>query len=312
MRTEENCVRDRDRREGETQKVSERERKRGKMGIVQTTASTIKKKAQDYASHSERTRKIERDQKKISYCCCSHHYVKDRPRLRIYTRRFCLIFDTENVSSWSVPILLTLSTVEYQHEYHNDYHHHHHLWIEKKRNKQIGIKNKVILLYFVNWTNQASLFNMYIFNTKISRCSLCYALLTNNPTANSSAISYSSSASNRRYANRCSISSIERLISSSMKFERLWHKNENGLINNRSICFRCCDTIRQIEQIQTNIKQLNNDKQILINKIEHNLSKRALILQGQRQRTNHFLTNHQVRFPTDSFFYFLLLFSKSR
>jgi hypothetical protein len=123
---------------------------------------------------------------------------------------------------------------------------------------------------------------MYIFNTKISRCSLCYALLTNNPTANSSAISYSSSASNRRYANRCSISSIERLISSSMKFERLWHKNENGLINNRSICFRCCDTIRQIEQIQTNIKQLNNDKQILINKIEHNLSKRALILQGQR------------------------------
>jgi hypothetical protein len=81
-----------------------------------------------------------------------------------------------------------------------------------------------------------------------------------------------------------------------MKFERLWHKNENGLINNRSICFRCCDTVRQIEQIQTNIKQLNDEKEILMNKIEHNLSKRALILQGQRHRTNHFLINHQVRF----------------
>jgi hypothetical protein len=81
-----------------------------------------------------------------------------------------------------------------------------------------------------------------------------------------------------------------------MKFERLWHKNENGIINNRSICFRCCDTIRQIEQIQTNIEQLNNDKQILMDKIEHNLSKRALILQGQRQRTNNFLPNYQVFF----------------
>jgi hypothetical protein len=118
------------------------------MGIVQATASTIKKKAQDYASHSERTRKIERDQK-ISCCCCSHHYVKDRARLRTYTRRFCLIFDTENVSSWSVSILLTLSTVEYQHEYNNDYQHH--LGIKKdqytKRNKQI--KNQKRSFYFI-------------------------------------------------------------------------------------------------------------------------------------------------------------------
>jgi len=139
---------------------------------------------------------------------------------------------------------------------------------------------------------------MYIFNTKTSRCSLCYALLSPNTTASSSSIGYSlsspSSSSNRRYASRCSIPSIERLISSSIKFERLWRKNEHGIINNRSICFRCCDTIRQIEQIQINIDQLNNDKQILMNKIEHNLSKRALILQGQRQRTNNFLFNHQV------------------
>ncbi len=135
---------------------------------------------------------------------------------------------------------------------------------------------------------------MYIFNTKINRCSLCYALLSNNTTTSSSAISYSSSASNRRYTSRCSISSIERLISSSIKLERLWHKNENRSINNRSICFRCCDTIQQIEQIQTDIEQLNNDKQILMNKIEHNLSKRALVLQGQRQGTNHFFPNHQV------------------
>ncbi len=57
--------RERDREEkrrGNTESKREREEER-KMGIVQATASTIKK-AQDYASHSERTRKIERDQKK--------------------------------------------------------------------------------------------------------------------------------------------------------------------------------------------------------------------------------------------------------
>jgi hypothetical protein len=136
---------------------------------------------------------------------------------------------------------------------------------------------------------------MYTFNITTSRCSLCYALLTTNPNPTSSTIEYSSST--RRHGNRCSISSIERLISSSTKFERLWHKNANGIINNCSICFRCCDKIRQIEQIKTNIEQLNNEKEILMNKIEHNLSKRALILQGQRQRTNIFINtsfNHQV------------------
>ena len=115
------------------------------------------------------------------------------------------------------------------------------------------------------------------------------------------------SSSNRRYANRCSISSIERLLSSSNKFERLLRQNGNGLINNRTVCFRCCDTIRQIEQIQNNIDQFNNDKQILMNKIEHNLSKRALILQGQRQRANIFLTNHQV-FSIIKFLSFFLIY----
>ena len=135
---------------------------------------------------------------------------------------------------------------------------------------------------------------MYIFNPKTSRCSLCYALLFNNSTTNCSTISYPSLISNRRNTRRCSISSIERLISSSMKFERLWQKNGHHFINNRSICFRCCDTIRQIEQIQTDMEQLNNEKEILLNKIEHNLSKRALILQGQRHRTNQLTPNHQV------------------
>ncbi len=126
MRTEENCVRDRDRREGK-QKERRRARER-RWELYKRQLVPSKKKAQDYASHSERRRNIERDQK-ISCCCCSHHYVKDRARLRTYSRRFCLIFDTENVSSWSVSILLTLSTVEYQHEYNNDYHHH---WIKKR------------------------------------------------------------------------------------------------------------------------------------------------------------------------------------
>ncbi|CAF0752452.1 unnamed protein product [Adineta steineri] len=133
---------------------------------------------------------------------------------------------------------------------------------------------------------------MYIFNTKTSRCSLCYALLSAHTHTSSSTIGYSPS-SNKRYTSRCSISSIERLISSSNKFERLWRQNENSLISNRSICFRCCDSIRQLEQIQIDIQRLNNDKQILMNKIEHNLSKRALILQGQRHQTHILLNNYQ-------------------
>jgi hypothetical protein len=59
-----------------------------------------------------------------------------------------------------------------------------------------------------------------------------------------------------------------------------------------------------MEQIQIDIEQLNNDKQILMNKIEHNLFKRALILQGQRQRTNILLNNHQVFF-IDKFLSFI-------
>ncbi|CAF1107298.1 unnamed protein product [Rotaria sordida] len=134
---------------------------------------------------------------------------------------------------------------------------------------------------------------MYTYGITTSRCSLCYALLYTNTT--SSTIGYSSS--NRRHGSRCSISSIERLISSSKKFQKLWLKNQNRIINNRSICFRCCETIRQIEQIKNHIEQLNNEQEILMNKIEHNLYKRALILQGQKQqRTNDFISfsiNHQ-------------------
>ena len=135
---------------------------------------------------------------------------------------------------------------------------------------------------------------MYTFGVTTSRCSFCYGLLSTNTT--NSTIGYSSS--NRRYGNRCSTGSIERVISSSRKVQKLWQKNENRMINNRSICFRCCDTIRQIEQIKNHIDQLNNEQQILMNKIEHHLFKRALILQGQKQRTTNsfipFSLNHQV------------------
>jgi hypothetical protein len=147
---------------------------------------------------------------------------------------------------------------------------------------------------------------MYTFGVTTSRCSLCYALLSTNTNPSRSTIGYSSS--NRRYGNRCSIASIERLISSSRKFQKLWHKNENGIINNRSICFRCRDTIRQIEQIKHHIEQLNSEKQILMNKIEHNLCKRALILQGQKQQTSclmPFSLNHQVI----NYFFIMKLFS---
>jgi hypothetical protein len=147
---------------------------------------------------------------------------------------------------------------------------------------------------------------MYTFNITTSRCSLCYSLLSTNTNTTNSTIGYSSSL-NRRHGYRCSISSIERLISSSRKFQKLWRKNNNEIINNRSICYRCNDTIGQIEQIKNHIEQLNNKQQILMNKIEHNLYKRALILQGQRQRTNYlipFSLNHQVIY----FFFFDFFF----
>ncbi len=144
---------------------------------------------------------------------------------------------------------------------------------------------------------------MYTFNlTKTSRCSLCYALLSPHTNPTNSTIS-----ANRRHGYRCSIPSLEQLISSSRKFQKLWQKNENRMFNHRSICYRCCDTIGQIEQIKNHIEQLNHEEQILINKIEHNLSKRAQILQGQRQRMNHivpFSFNHQVNIM------FTLLFRK--
>ena len=137
---------------------------------------------------------------------------------------------------------------------------------------------------------------MYTYGLTSSRCSLCYALLsTNTNTTTSSTITYSSS--HRRHASRCSLGSIERLISSSRKLERLWRKNDNGIVNHRSICSRCSETIQQIEQIQTDIEQLNREQQMLMNKIEHHLQKRALILQGQRQRTQHLPSSffhHQV------------------
>ncbi|UJR23319.1 hypothetical protein I4U23_026333 [Adineta vaga] len=133
---------------------------------------------------------------------------------------------------------------------------------------------------------------MYTYTVPTNRCSLCYALLS----TNNSSIGYSSSQ--RRHGQRCSVAAIERLISSSKRFEKLWQKNENRIINNRLICFRCCETIRQIEQIHNHLEQLNNEQQILMNKVEQNLYKRALILQGQRQRTNPFSFIHQ-QIPID-------------
>ena len=129
---------------------------------------------------------------------------------------------------------------------------------------------------------------MYIFGPTTRRCSLCYALLFTHTHTTNATLSYSSS--NRRHASRCSISSIQRLISSSTKFQRLWRQNQNGIFKNPPMCFRCCTALRQVDQIKTDIEQLDHEKQLLMKRIEHNLSKRALILQAQRRRTNPCLT----------------------
>jgi hypothetical protein len=133
---------------------------------------------------------------------------------------------------------------------------------------------------------------MYTYGIMTSRCSLCYSLLSTNTNTNATSSPFTYSSSHRRHSSRCSIVSIERLISSSRKLERLWRRNENGLVHHRSICYRCCDTIRQIEQIKSNIEQLNHEHELLMNKIEHHLHKRALILQGQRQRSHVFSSSH--------------------
>ena len=129
---------------------------------------------------------------------------------------------------------------------------------------------------------------MYIFGPTTRRCSLCYALLFTHTHTTSATLSYSSS--NRRHASRCSISSIQRLISSSTKFQRLWRQNQNGIFKNPPMCFRCCNALRQVDQIKIDIEQLDHEKQLLMKRIEHNLSKRALILQAQRRRTSPCLT----------------------
>ena len=134
---------------------------------------------------------------------------------------------------------------------------------------------------------------MYTFGVTPSRCSLCYALLYTTTTSST----ISSSSLNKRYGSRCSKVSIERIIFSSRKFRRLWNKNDNRIIHSCLICFQCRDTMRQIEQIKSHIEQLHNQRQMLLNKLEHNLYKRALILQGKRKRKNYFIPlfiNHQV------------------
>jgi hypothetical protein len=88
------------------------------MGIVQTTGNTSKKNARLCKSLGEKER-----EKRLEKCLLLLVVVVvvlittlKIGRARTRSRRFCLIFDTENVSSWSVSILLTSSVVEYQHE----------------------------------------------------------------------------------------------------------------------------------------------------------------------------------------------------
>ena len=112
-----------------------------------------------------------------------------------------------------------------------------------------------------------------------NRCSFCFALLSiySNPTLRSF------STQRRHVARRCPMTSIERLVSSSRKMQRLWDQNEPELMKNVLICERCCHAIQQLETIQTNMEELNQERQILLNKIEHNLYKRALIVQARQQ-----------------------------
>jgi hypothetical protein len=138
---------------------------------------------------------------------------------------------------------------------------------------------------------------MYTLSPTASRCSLCYALLSLPLNTTNSTIRYSSLT--RRHVRRCSMSSIERLISSSTKFRRLWHQNEYDIAKSLRTCDRCYQSIQQIEQVKTNIEQLNRERDILMNKIEHNLFKRALIVQARRQQSNNVLpalNSYQVHF----------------
>ena len=93
----------------EEEEEEERERE---MGIVQTTASPGTGKKRYYASHSERRRKRERE-KEIRECLVVVVVLITTLKIgRTRSRRFCWIFDTENVSSWSGSILLTSSAEE--------------------------------------------------------------------------------------------------------------------------------------------------------------------------------------------------------
>ena len=134
---------------------------------------------------------------------------------------------------------------------------------------------------------------MYTSGPASSRCSLCYALLFTPAHPSSSTLRYASSS--RQNVRRCPLVFIEHLLSSSTKFQRLWSANEHELIKNLPICDRCYKSIEQFERIRNSIEQLKDERQVLTDKIEHSLSKRASILQARRQRT---------KMPMASFFNF--------
>lgn len=124
---------------------------------------------------------------------------------------------------------------------------------------------------------------MYTSGPTSRRCSLCYALLFTQTHTSSSTLRYTSSS--RQPVRRCPLVFVEHLLSSSTKFQRLWNQNEHELSKNLPTCDRCYQSIEQFERIRNNIQQLKHERQILTDKIEHSLSKRASILQARRQRT---------------------------
>ncbi|CAF1022993.1 unnamed protein product [Didymodactylos carnosus] len=110
------------------------------------------------------------------------------------------------------------------------------------------------------------------------RCTICYSLLS---------IKRSGKCIKSDTIERLCLKQKHKLITSEKsKFFRLWTKNTQLSLTNRNstttfVCYRCCETLKRLEQIQLEYSKLNYERHVLLKNLEYNLQKRVNIIQAQ-------------------------------
>ncbi|CAF1507503.1 unnamed protein product, partial [Didymodactylos carnosus] len=110
------------------------------------------------------------------------------------------------------------------------------------------------------------------------RCKICYSLLS---------VKRSGKCIKPDIIERlCLKQKSKTAITTKSKFFRLWTKNTQLSTTNRKstaifVCYRCCETVKRLEQIQLEYSKLNYERHVLLKKLEYNLQKRVNIIQAQ-------------------------------